>query len=70
MSPNRPLVGKRSLTSVSDNHPDNGNPPRTGAQRSRLDRSQPIVREPVKQCVREAMGQHVCHCAAIWCIGK
>jgi hypothetical protein len=55
MSPNRPLVGKRSLTGVSDNHPDNG---------SRRDRSQPIVREPVKQCVREGMGKHVCHCAA------
>jgi hypothetical protein len=70
MSPNRPLVAKRSLTGVSDNHPDNGDPPRTGAQRSWLDRGQPIADEPVQQCVREAMSQHGCYGAAIWCIGK
>ena len=67
---NPPLVGKRPLTSVSDHYPDNGNPSRTCARRSRLDRGQPVAREPVQQCVRKAMGQHVCHGAAIWCVGK
>jgi hypothetical protein len=66
MSPNRPLVGKRSLPRVSDNHPDNGNPPRTSARCSRLDRGQPIAREPVQPCVRKAMGQHLGDGAAMW----
>jgi hypothetical protein len=70
VSPDRPLVGKRSLTGFGDRHPDNGNPPHAGADRSRLDRGQPIAREPVQQCIREAMGQHVCHRAAMLRVGK
>jgi hypothetical protein len=44
VSPDRPLVGKRLLTGFGDRHPDNGNPSRAGAYRSRLDRDQPIAR--------------------------
>jgi hypothetical protein len=51
-------------------HPDNGNPPRAGAYRPRLDRSQPIARKPVQQRIRETMGQHVRHGPAMRRIGK
>jgi hypothetical protein len=59
VSPDQPIVGKRSPTGFGDRHPDNGNPPRAGAQRPRLNRGQPIARELVQQYVREAMCQHV-----------
>jgi hypothetical protein len=65
LSLDRPLVGKRSLTGFGDHYPNDGNPPRAGAYRSRLDRGQPIEREPVQQRIREAMGQHVRHRAAM-----
>jgi hypothetical protein len=70
VSLDQPLVGKRSLTGFGDRHPDNGNPPRAGAYRPRLDRSQPIARKPVQQRVRETMGQHVRHGPAMRRIGK
>jgi His Kinase A (phospho-acceptor) domain len=70
VSSDRPLVGKRSLTGFGDHHPNDGNPPRTGAYRSRLDRGQPIARESVQQRIREAMGQHVRHRAALLCVGE
>ena len=46
LSSDRPVVSKRSLTGFGDHHPNDGNPPRSGAYRSRLDRGQPIAREP------------------------
>jgi hypothetical protein len=70
VSLDQPLVGKRSPTGFGDLHPDNGNPPRAGAYRPRLDRSQPIARKPVQQRVRETMGQHVRHGPAKRRIGK
>jgi hypothetical protein len=70
VSPDRPFVGKRSLAGFGDRHPDNGNPPSAGAHRSRLDRGQPIAREPVQQRIREAMGQHVRHRAAMLRVGE
>jgi hypothetical protein len=70
MSSDRPLFGKRSLTGFGDHHPHDGNPPRTGAYRSRLDRSQPIAREAVKQRIREPMGQHGRHRAAMLRVGE
>jgi hypothetical protein len=63
-------LGKRSPTGFGDLHPDNGNPPRAGAYRPRLNRSQPIVRKPVQQRVRETMGQQVRHGPAVRRIGK
>jgi hypothetical protein len=70
VSPDRPLVRKRSLTGFGDRHPDNGNPSRAGVYRSGLDRDQPIAREPVQQRIREAMGQHVRHRAAMLRVGE
>ena len=70
LSLDRPLVGKRSLTGFGDHYPNDGNPPRAGAYRSRLDRGQPIEREPVQQRIREAMGQHVRHRAAMLRVGE
>jgi hypothetical protein len=69
VSPDLALIGKRSLTGFGGLHPDNGNPPRVGAYRPRLDRSQPIARKPVQQRVRETMGQ-VRHGPAVRRIGK
>jgi hypothetical protein len=70
MSPHRAVVGKRSLTGFGNHHPNDGNPPRTSAYRSRLYRGQPIACEPVQQHIREAMGQHVRHCAAMLSVGE
>jgi hypothetical protein len=49
ISLDRPLVGNRSPAGFGDRHPDNGNPPRAGTYRSRLNRGQTIARELVKQ---------------------
>jgi hypothetical protein len=65
-----PIVGKRSLTSLGDHHPNDGKPPRTSGYRSRLDSGQPIAREPVQQGIGEAMGQHVRHRAAMLRVGE
>ena len=69
-SPDRPLVGKRPLTSFGNHYPNDGHPPSAGAYRSRLDRNQPIEREPIQQRIREAMGQHVRRRAATLSLGE
>jgi hypothetical protein len=51
----RPPVAQENGCGFGDHHPNDGNPPRTGVYRSRLDRGQPIAREPVQQRIREAM---------------
>jgi hypothetical protein len=50
---------------IGNSHPDNSDPPRTGAHRSRLYGRQPVAHEAVQRRVREAVSQHVGHGAAM-----
>jgi hypothetical protein len=48
LSSDRPVVSKRSLTGFGDHHPNDGNPPRSGTYRSRLDRGAIAARRTMK----------------------
>jgi hypothetical protein len=58
-SSDRALVGKCSLTGFGDHHPNDGNPPRTGAYRSRLDRGQPHSADQADHDARRVVPRHL-----------
>lgn len=64
------ICGEHLQTDIGDRHPDNGDPPRAGARRSRLNGRESVAHEAVQHRVRKAVSEHVRHSAAVWGTSK
>jgi hypothetical protein len=63
--PGPSLNGDRRAAVIGDRHPDNGDPPRAGAYRSRLYGGQPFTHEAIQHRVSKAVSQHLRHAAPV-----